>query len=241
MPEPDFKRPFDQPDFRGYFRWTAKLTSRLGGSLYHACHEDELQEILDAEELGLRSDWSLRLPKHGLWTAPGTWTGLNYFQAGNHYGPCLIRFPLSVLNGKHFMVFRRVSSDRHRHFFVQHETRLPIYSFGKKLWRNVDPCHYFTSSASKKGKLQLKPGAIYDIVITAPIAIQDVEIVGVDHPKCISGKCSGCSQKESGNMVKRCAIADWKAWMEVTSEYQNTIRRFPNLVGTKVTLFDPSM
>jgi hypothetical protein len=142
MELPDYKRAFDQPDFRGYFKWTLNLSRAFGGSLYHACHKDELIEILDNGQLDLRSTWSLNLPNHGKWSPPGVWVGLNYFQArGNFYGPLLFKFPMSVLNGRHFMVFRR-TGDRHRIFFIQYEARIPIYSFDKNLWRQVDPEHY---------------------------------------------------------------------------------------------------
>ena len=236
MPEPDYKRPFAQSDFRGYFRWTQNLTRRLGGNLYHACHEDELEEILAGEELGLRSDWKLKLPKHGLWTAPGTWVGLNYFNNGNHYGPCLLTFPLNVLNGKHFMVFRRTSANRNRYFFVQYEARLPIYSFDKQLWRTVKADAYFTKRAKK---LYMKTRAIYDIVITHPIPLGDVKIEGVEHPNCISGKCNGSSLKNSRKMVKRHAIGEWKYWMANCEEYAKIMNRFPRLDGAMVRLFDP--
>ena len=72
MSEPDYKRPFDQEDFRGYIKWTQKFTQQYAGDhLYHACHEEELRQILDEGELGLRSQWSMQLPNHGLWHAPG--------------------------------------------------------------------------------------------------------------------------------------------------------------------------
>ena len=237
MDEPNYKRPFDQTDFRGYFRWTLNLTRRIGGYLYHACHEDELEQILASEALDLRSEWSLRLPRHGLWSAPGTWTGLNYFLRGNYYGPCVIKFPLRVLNGKHFVVFRRTGPDRHRYFFVQYEARLPIYSYDKQSWRNVKPDFYFTTH---KKRLSKRPGAIYDIVITQPIPLDDVEIIGVDHPECIPGKWKGCSAKQSNKMVRRLAVADWRLWMTESTKYSTVMKRFPVLDGALVKLFDPS-
>ena len=233
---PDYKRPFERSDFRGYFRWSAALTRKLGGRLYHACHPDELEITLETEELGLRSEWSLKLPKHGLWNAPGTWVGLNYFVRGNQYGPCLIEFPLSVLNGRHFMVFRR-TSDRKRYFFVQYEARLPIYSFGKKLWRNVNAASYFTKNG--KTRLQKTAGAIYDIVITHPLSLAEVTIKGVNHPSCISKKCTGSNALKSKAAVDKLAVKDWRAWMADSDEYNRFIGRFPSAVGSKVKLFDP--
>lgn len=120
---PEYQRPFEQSDFRGYFEWTPELTSKLSGiNLHHACHEDELKKFLKHNCLTLKSNWSLKLPEHGECKIPGVWTGLNYYNDGNKYGPLLIIFPLTVLNNCNFMVFRRKDADsRKRYFFVQYE------------------------------------------------------------------------------------------------------------------------
>jgi len=234
--EPDYKRPFDQEVFRGYFRWSKKLTSRLGGSLYHACHEDELREILMDGELRLRSKWSLKLPVHGLWSAPGTWTGLNFFHNGNMYGPLLISFPLSVLNSKHFMVFRRRGDDRHRYFFVQHEAPIPIYSFGKTTWRTVRPETYFDDG---EDGLSLKPGAIYDIVITQALSLDKASVEAVNHPKCIPGKCGGMSQRQSREIARQIALEKFNQWMKTNTQYAKFLKRFPDIEGVEMELLDP--
>jgi len=128
----DYQRPFDPIDFRGYFTWSKKLSKKLNGEyLYHACHWDELKNIIKKNSLPLRSRWAIDLPEHGVCAVPGVWCGLNYFYNRNHYGPFLIRFPLSVLEGKQFIAFRRGDkSERHRYFFVQYDAKIPIYSFG---------------------------------------------------------------------------------------------------------------
>jgi hypothetical protein len=120
MAEPEYKRPFSPQDFRGYFTWDRDLSNHLSGSLYHACHQGELLRILRHEQLALRSKWSITLPEHGTCDVPGVWTGLNYFHAGNRYGPFVIEFPISVLNSRGFMAFRRKDTDRNRYFFVQY-------------------------------------------------------------------------------------------------------------------------
>ena len=245
MAEPDYKRPFDQEDFRGYFRWSQKLTHRLGCSLYHACHEEDLREILDDGELGLRSKWSLRLPKHGPWDAPGSWTGLNYFHAGNHYGPLLIEFPLSVLDGRNFMAFRRVGT-RQRYFFVQYEARIPVYSFeppaskGKKpkvqTWRKVNVDTYFDEH---KNSLSMRTGAIYDIVITQPIPLVGCTITGVDHPSCIPGKCKGSKRKKNRELASKIAVEQFQTWMRESTAYRSFLDRFPDVEGASIELDDP--
>lgn len=229
MKEPDYKRAFETEDFRGYFTWTKKLSELHGGNLYHACHRDELEEVLANEELGLRSQWSLQLPQHGLWHAPGVWTGLNYFQKGNLYGPFVLEFPLSVLHGKHFMVFRRTGG-RKRYFFVQYEARIPIYSFGKKLWRKVDPYGgYFKKRDST---------AIWDIVLTQPLSIKDAIIKPVNHPKCISEKCNGSTVGSNRRALKEIASLEFTNWLKTNVEYAAFLERFRVAEGLSVELPD---
>jgi len=206
MTQPGYRRPFEQSDFRGYFRWPSTLTRQIGGPLYHACHRDELKIILADGKLRLRSKYSLILPKHGLWSARCAWVGLNYFRDGNYYGPFLIALPLSVLNGRQFMVFRRKDGNRWRYFFVQYEAHIPIYRFGNNLWRKVDPYSYFMESDDT---VDLKPGGIYDITITEPAEIDEARIEAVDHPLCISGKCNGIDRLMNRKMLRRIAKR-WK-------------------------------
>jgi hypothetical protein len=229
---PDYQRAFDQPDFRGYFRWTAKLSDALGGSVYHACHKDELKEILDAGEVDLRSEWALRLPKHGEWSAPGVWVGLNYFANGNFYGPLLIKFPISILNGRHFMVFHR-QGDRKRYFFVQYEARIPIYSFGRELWRKVNPEYYFDKSGKSVSK---KNGAIYDIVLTNALDLDDYAVKAVEHPKCISGKCGGTAYSTNEKVLLGIAKRQAKQMFAESARVQGLLEQFPCLEGQLVKL-----
>ncbi len=236
MNQPEYQRPFEQADFRGYFRWSSKLTSEIGGRLYHACHKDGLKTILEDDKLGLRSEWSLKLPKHGLWSAPGIWTGLNYFHSGNYYGPFLVAFPLAVLNGRHFMVFRRQADNRNRYFFVQYEARIPIYSFGKKLWRTVNPYSYFQNTS---GSVSLKPGTIYDIVLTTSVNLDDSEVEAVKHSCCISGKCDGISRSKAQNILQDLATREFCRWLERNRGYARLFKRFRTLDGAEVELFDP--
>jgi len=234
MKEPAYRKAFSQKDFRGYFRWSARLTRRLGGNLYHACHRKELKEILEDNALGLRSDWSLALPKHGLWTAPGAWVGLNYFYSGNYYGPFLISFPLNTLNGRHFMVFRRKDENRLRYFFVQYEARIPIYSYGKNLWRKVDPTSYFSGDDYT---LDLKPGAIYDVIVTEALQLGEAEIEAVNHPWCISEKCDGLSASKAQDILEKVAREEFKSWLKQSVGYRKLLSQFPILEGASIKLF----
>jgi hypothetical protein len=235
---PDYQRPFAQEDFRGYFTWTADLTSQLRNErLYHACHEEELQGYLKKKRLELKSKWSLELPVHGMCHVPGVWTGLNYFHNGNNYGPLLISFPLSKLNGANFMVFRRRSAgSRRRYFFVEYEARIPIYSYDNNQWREVDPCSYFYE---EDGKLSKRLGAIYDIVLTESISLKDCEIRPVNHPFCISGKCSGNGERQGRKLLRDIAKKEFSEWLRVNDEYHGLLKRFPVLDGEEFELFDP--
>ncbi len=230
----DYQRPFSTEDFRGNFVWTKVLTRKLESDLYHACHLDELRDILDDNSLGLRSEWSLKLPAHGLCSVPGTWTGLNYYSRGNLYGPCLINFPLSVLNGKSFMVFKRKGSDRNRYFFAQYESRIPVYSFEKNLWRRVRASSYFNEDDD--GLLTLKRGAIYDIILTEPISIKNAIIEGVNHPRCIPGKCDGMTSLKSTKVVISIARRRFNQYLKKSDFYNDFLEQFPDLEGEEITL-----
>src|ERR1051326_7646493 len=190
---PDYQRAFSTQDFRGYFKWKKSLSAALGGYLYHACHEQELVNLLTKNQLRLRSQWGIRLPEHGECTVPGVWTGLNRYRHGNYYGPFLLKFPIEVLDGKHFICFRRQGEDRERHFFVQYEAMIRIFNFEGNVWRTVNPRHYFKR---EDDGLYLKTGAIYDIVLTQPIPLEYAKaIIAIDHPKCIPSKCRGILQR----------------------------------------------
>lgn len=232
MAEPDYKRSFDVEDFRGHFRWTKKMSKELGGNLYHACHRSELIEILKKNILILRSHWALKLPTHGVCKVPGVWTGLNYFVHGNHYGPFLFKFPINVLNGKSFIAFRR-KGERHRYFFVQYEARIPIYSFKGDSWRRVNSNVYFDTS---KNNMSLKDRAIYDIILTTPLPLKNIEVEAINHPECIPGKCNGVSRVKARKRLEKIAISYLKDQIYDQGILDKYIEMFPDIEGTNIEL-----
>lgn len=237
MTLPNYKRPFEPEDFRGYFKWTEALSGKLKNNfLYHACHEKELKEILDRSELTLRSNWSINLPEHGLCEVPGVWSGLNYFFNGNRYGPFVIKFPLSVLQGKQFMAFRRGGqSERKRYFFVQYDAMIPIYSFKGDVWKRVNPESSFGNADGKI--LQLKNDAIYDIVLTSPVSLKKaMSIYGVRHYKCISNKCAGISSGKSRKIMREIAKGILKKEILDAGIIDNLIEKYPDIEGESIEI-----
>lgn len=142
-----------------------------------------------------------------------------------------------MLNDRHFMVFRRTGSDRNRYFFIQYEAQIPIYSFGKNKWRNVDPAAYFQNANGEE--LAMKPGAIYDIVITHPVTLDRVSIDAVDHPRCISEICNGMSLSRSRKRLAIVALDQCYDWLSASKDYRKLLKRFPVLDGEKIELFKP--
>jgi len=237
MTLPDYQRPFDPSDFRGYFTWSKKLTEKLAGEyLYHACHFEELQKIIKRNRLVLRSSWAIDLPEHGVCNVPGVWCGLNYFYNGNHYGPFLIRFPLSALEGKQFIAFRRGGkSERHRYFFVQYDAQIPIYSFKGDTWRSVRPEAYFTENDD--GTLTKKIGGIYDIVLTNRISLDaSVTVSSVGHDKCIPGKCNGSRRGVSRKKLREFAKEILKDDLLDSDIIEKYINKFPELEGENLEI-----
>jgi len=141
------------------------------------------------------------------------------------------------LNDRHFMVFRRSGRDRNRYFFVQYEAQIPIYSFGKNKWRNVNPAAYFRYASSEE--LAMKPAAIYDIVITYPIMLDRVSIDAADHPRCISGICNGMSLARSRRYLTKIALDQCYDWLLASKDYRKLLKRFPVLDGEEIELFKP--
>jgi len=228
----DYQRSFATEDFRGYFRWKEGLSSSLAGALYHACHEDELVEIMRNGKLTLRSQWGINLPEHGECTVPGVWTGLNYYNDGNFYGPFLIKFPIEVLTGRGFMAFRRHGEDRERYFFVQYEALIPIFSFKGDIWRKVDPKTYFEPNDDH---LSLKRGAIYDIVLTQPVTLEHARaIYAVAHPRCIPAKCAGLTKPRAAAKMKRIASDEFLRRLKGVGILDKMTKTFPDLEGELV-------
>ena len=230
---PAYQKPFGQDDFRGYFRWTDRFSEQLEVRLYHACHGDEMDEALKAGHLPLRSEWRLKLPQHGFWRDKGVWCGLNYFVAGNYYGPCLFKFPITVLNGRQFMVFLRTEDGRKRVFFVEYESSLPVYSYEGRPWRVVNPGYYFEKVVDG---YSLTESAIYDLVLTTPLPLGEHTIEWINHPRCISGKCCGSNSHESYKTVNRVAREHAKRVVASCPEIQALMTQLPYLQGEEITL-----
>jgi hypothetical protein len=136
------------------------------------------------------------------------------------------------------MVFRREGRDRNRYFFVQYEARIPVYSFGKDRWRTVNPAAYFVKINGEE--LAMKPGAIYDIVITQPVSLERISIDATHHPYCVSGVCNGLSLAQSRKLLAETALKEFYNWLSGNKEYRNLLRRFRILDGEEIELFKPA-
>ena len=85
----------------------------------------------------------------------------------------------------------------------------------------------------------MKPGAIYDIVVTQPLSLKEVSIDAVDHPNCISGECSGIDRNRGKGILVSIAKNEIYYWLSENAEYRALFRRFGVLDGTRIKLFDP--
>lgn len=230
---PDWQRPFANDDFRGFFTWKPSFTKKLGSSLFHACHADEAQLFIDEKRLALRSSYSITHPSYGKCTAPCVWCGLNYYSNGNKYGPVLIGFPLEVLNGRTFMVFRRKGEDRERHFFLQYEASIPIFTHRQNPNRRVKPAKYFDVEGDG---LSLKSKAIYDILLTQPISSEGATIEAIGHPTCLPKKCNGLTQLQSFELIKKLGQRELSVFFDSDPGFHAILSQFPDLMGQSVSL-----
>ncbi|REK69426.1 hypothetical protein [Paenibacillus paeoniae] len=237
---PDYKRPFEQKDYRGHFIWTKQLCKKLGvNSFYHACHQEELEEILNTGELNLRSKWGIELPI-GSWQAPGVWVGLNDYY-NNHYGPFRIKFRLEELIGKSFIAFRR-SGDKSRYFFVQYEAQIPIFikNGSQQMLNKITPKSYFEEL---DGVYCLKTDAVYDIILTNPISIHRAVIEPVTHQnKCIPQKCLGQTTKvQARRTLIEIAKNELNDRIRESVFIERFIKQFPDMEGRKAEIELPEL
>lgn len=125
---PAYDRPFGSPGdtFCGEYEWTAEMTEFLGPHqyVYHGCHEPEFAAHLANGALNIISDWSLVLANNQVGARKGVWATFNNYGwslQGNFFGPLLMEFPLSVINGKKFLVWTRSDHNRRRYVFLEKE------------------------------------------------------------------------------------------------------------------------
>lgn len=236
---PDYKRPFEQKDYRGHFKWTKQLCEKLGvNEFYHACHQNELEEILHTGELNLRSKWEIELPI-GSWEATGVWVGLNNY-SNNHYGPFRIKFPLEDLIGKNFIAFRRLG-ERNRYFFVQYEAQIPIFmkKNSHRLFNKITPKTYFEE---EDGAYYLKRDAVYDIILTDPISIKSAVIEPVVHQhKCIPQKCGGQTKLQAKKTLIEIAEQELKDRLIDSRVIVRFLKQFPHMEGKSVEIELPDL
>ena len=82
----------------------------------------------------------------------------------------------------------------------------------------------------------LRVGAIYDIILTKSIPINDATIPAVKHPKCILGKCKGQNIKKSKATFTKIAKRKFRKQLKNTHFYQDFVNKLPDLEGKKITL-----
>jgi hypothetical protein len=207
--------PFVPKEFKGYFRWNSELSERYGDPLYHACHEQELAVNLAAGCLLPRSDWEIEWPGLGVRKAQGVWAGLNdYYARSNHYGPCLITLPVTVLDGRSFLVFNRPTSpSRNVYTFVQHDSPFPIWLERMKDWKEVQAEVFFQRSGPRlylrrqNDRKATQDG--YRVLLTSPLPLAEASYQGVPHGWCAVEGCSGATREQAIAMVNRvCATTD---------------------------------
>jgi len=132
------------------------------------------------------------------------------------------------------MAFRRQGDDRDRHFFVQYEALIPIFSFEGEVWRRVRPQSYFTRNGEN---LDLKAGAIYDVVLTETVSLDQAKaIYAVAHPKCIPGKCSGITKLRASARMTHIAGEEFLRRLKVSGIIRQMIKKFPDIEGNTIAV-----
>jgi hypothetical protein len=92
---------------------------------------------------------------------------------------------------------------------------------------------------SNEDKIELKPGAIYDIVLTQPLLLEEYYLQAVDHPRCISGKCDGTTLIANRRKLLSVAKREADYLLTESDEVQRLLDRFPCLEDKSITLKRP--
>lgn len=96
----------------------------------------------------------------------------------------------------------------------------------KNSWHQVKGEKFFTQSTNN---LNLKKHAIYDLVLTDPIKLKNVEITSSDHPRCISKKCT-CSitRVKARKQLKRIAFRHIRKMADQNKNISQFAGMFPD-------------
>ena len=70
----------------------------------------------------------------------------------------------------------------------------------------------------------MKPGAIYDIVLTQPADLNDTEIESVNHPWCIYEKCEGMNRNDGRKVLREIAINEFYYWLSEDQDYEGPVQ-----------------
>ncbi len=89
---------------------------------------------------------------------------------------------------------------------------------------------YFQKNNAKT--LQLKESAIYDIVLTNHVSLDEsVSISGVNHETCIPGKCDGKSIVDSRKFIIQIAKERLEKDICDTGLIKKAIKKYPDIEG----------
>ena len=89
---------------------------------------------------------------------------------------------------------------------------------------------------SRGEQLSLKTGAIYDLVLTAPVVVPRAALEGVNHSSCISKKCRGASRTEARTMAHGLGVDAVREHLLNDPDLLVLMHRFPMLRGEDVML-----
>jgi hypothetical protein len=89
----------------------------------------------------------------------------------------------------------------------------------------VNPGYYFDQAAEE---YSLKSGTIYDLVLTQPLPLDECEVHGNNHPRCISSKCTCSDPPTSRASVHRAGLKQARRTIRRSPEIQR-LRRSPEI------------
>ena len=207
-----YDSPFRKLELVGVYRWDEDLTESLqdwSPWLYHACHQEQYQAFQRRNKLFLSSGFEVKGGHDETNLFECVWASIQPWHrthGHNHFGPFLIKMPLSRLNGRRFYVFKRVLGKWTHYYFVQRENKSPLFGKGRGA-ELISPSSLFKKAGSR-GALTERLGIQYEIVLTEPVPLCDAKFVAINHRRCARTRCKGMLKNASRKILRAAVDAE---------------------------------
>lgn len=176
---------FKESELVGFFRWNPDLTDELRANdpwFYSAMHEKRLRTAIRRGRLTPRGSFDVivngeRIGQSCSWLALEDW---HSYKGCNHFGPFVVRIKLRELDGRRFYVFRRITGEWRRVYFVQREEKTALFDTPAE---RIDPRTLFKR---EHGVLMPRTLTQYEVLLTESVSLARAKVEATAHTWCAS-------------------------------------------------------